>query len=166
MTLPTQINFPPEDNVREIVKTLAEMYENIAQAVNGDIREWTPKLVGLVTPGVGTYTRQTGWYLRQGIIVDLWFDLEWTAHTGVGAAYIELPYKVKNSQNFPWSGELNMSGITLGAGYTKLFLLAQPNTFFGLIFGEGSGVAFASLSIVTSGRLIGKIRYIGQEFEN
>lgn len=165
MTLPTQINFPPEDNVREIVKTLAEMYENVAQAVNGDIREWTPKLSGLTSAGVGTYTLQTGWYLRQGIIIDAWFDVAWTAHTGTGNAYIELPYKVKFTNNAPFVGQVHMSGITLGAGYTNLFIVGESNGFRGFLYGEGSGLAMANLNIVASGRLLGHFRYIGQEFE-
>src|SRR5690606_9321337 len=94
-----------EKYLRELVFSLQRMYEDVAQGINGDIRadfsepdrSWTPILKDTANSGTTfTYDHQKGWVLRQGLLVDVWFDVEWTANTGAitGNMYIELPYNV------------------------------------------------------------------------
>lgn len=179
MTLPTEIIFPLSEErlnsadpreigsyVRDLVRSLTTMYQELSQSTNGDIREFHPKITGDTTPGSGTYTNQDGWYLRKGLMVDYWFGLSWTAHTGVGHAYIELPYKVKKTTYPPFVGEVH-GQYNYGGGYTGLFSLGGSSTFKNYLYAEGpGGLAFLPLQLLTSGTLFGHIRYVGQEIEN
>lgn len=179
MTLPTEWIFPLNeerlhsnnaqdigDYVEELVTTLTAMYAQVSQATNGDIREFTPIVIGLTTPGEGTYTVQDGWVLRKGLLVDIWFTVQWSGHTGTGQLYIQLPYKVKNSLSDPFVGQLNGS-YNYGGGYTGMFTLAHPNTFQNAAYVDGpGGIGVLPLQLLTSGALFGHIRYIGQEIEN
>jgi hypothetical protein len=154
------------DYIRELVSSLESIYRDLSQATNGDIRQFTPTILGLTTPGVGTYTVQDGWYLRKGLMVDYWFALQWTAHTGTGFASIQLPYKVKNTISAPFVGHVH--GIyNYSAAYNGMFGLCAANTFQYNLYAEAAaGAAFVSLQLLTSGTLFGHIRYIGQEIEN
>lgn len=178
MTLPTNIDLPLRVNyqdhedidryMRDLVFELQNMYEKIAQNVNGFIRnnaetdqaQWTPTLAGTVA-GDFTYTQQIGWSIRQGIYTQLFFDISWSATMATGSLYLELPYRVTISSQKPFIGPLQPSSINFGAGYTNLVINAIPDTYRGEIWKTGSGVATANLSVPNSGRLIGTIDYIG-----
>lgn len=181
MTLPSNIIFPLRSDftdlndidsyLRDLTFELQRMYENLAQGVNGDIKssaytqrnQWIPTLKGTTTAGTFTYTHQIGWALRQGIIVDTWFDIEWTASgAAAGNLFIELPYEVANSDEKPFSNALQTSTIAYGAGKTVLSINAIPNTFRGEIWSSGSAVATANVGVAAAGQLIGYVRYIGK----
>jgi hypothetical protein len=160
--------------LRALLFALEERDDEIIDVVNGSIRadvftdmdQWIPYLYGTTTPGTFTYTKQTGWSLRQGLYVDIWFDLQWTANAGsVGNLYLQLPYIVANSNNMPFVGTIQSSTIVYGAGQTVLTINAIPNTYRGEIWSSGSGNATANIGIPAAGRLIGHLRYIGQRNE-
>ncbi len=184
MTLPSHIIFPlrkdlsdPSDINRYVVDltyVLQRMYEDLAQGINGDIRassfternQWTPVLKGTTADGTFTYTHQVGWALRQGLLVDTWFDIDWTSSGGAtGDLYIELPYKVAITDQKPFSSALQTSTIDYGAGMTVLAVNAISNTFRGEIWSSGSGLSTTNISVETAGQLIGHIRYIGTQNE-
>lgn len=184
MTLPSNIIFPLRADftdfndidryLRDLVFELQRMYENVAQGVNGDIRasaytqrnKWTPVLKGTTVEGTFTYTHQIGWVLRQGLITDVWFDVEWTGSgTAAGNLYLELPYRVARTDEKPFSGALQSSTIAYGAGKTVLSINAISNTFRGEIWSSGSGVATANVAVAPAGQLIGHVRYIGVQDE-
>lgn len=162
--------------MRELLFSLQRMYESIAEAVNGTIRgnvfnnwqNWTPTLAGTSTPGTFTYTHQVGWVLRQGIIVDVWFDVLWSAKgSAAGNLYVELPYKVAVSSEKPFVGVVQHSNITI-TGFSDIVVNAIPDTYRGEFWKTGSGAATANLTaanIGEAGQLIGHVRYIGQENE-
>ena len=187
MTLPTQIKLPsvqrrqlesPSDYLKyfeEMTYTLEEMYQDLAQAVNGDIfsdtfagsEQWTPVVADTANSGTTfTYDHQTGWALRQGIITDCWFDVEWTANSGAitGNMYVLLPYKVAASNDMPFVGVCQPDTFTFTAG-TDCVLNAIPDTYRCEIWNTISGATTANQGSVAAGRLIGHIRYIGQEIE-
>jgi len=179
MTLPVDITFPWRDRqiitggkelaeyIRDLLNTLTDMYQSIAQNVNGALREFTPIVQGLTGAGTGTYTYQTGWLLRRGIIVDIWFSVAWTAHTGTGDTSILLPFQVAKSQQEPFVGTIESVGSNaFGAGYTYLVLKGLEDTFSAVITKCGSGVPSAPLAMAATGSYVGHIRYIGKEFEN
>ena len=156
-------------NQKELIFTLQEMYKDIVEVTNGDTREFTPKISGTTSAGVGTYDHQTGWYLRQGLMVDVWFDVQWTAHTGTGNLFLDLPYKVFNTRAFgetnkPFVGVLQSSGVTFATGSAAV-INAIPNTFRGEIWEYGSAVATANIALAGTGQIIGSVRYFGTEFE-
>lgn len=179
MTLPTELILPLNADrlesgdpgligqyIRELVTTLSKMYQDLAQATNGDIREFPPKIIGLTTPGVGTYTVQDGWYLREGLIVDYWFVVGWSGHTGTGQAYVQLPYKVKKTISLPFVSSVH-GQYNYAATYSGLFGTATSDTFRYDLYAEGPlNIAVLPLPLLTSGLLFSHIRYIGQEIEN
>lgn len=176
MTLPTNIILPEPNSdakdinwMKEMVYTLQDMYEDLAQGINGDIRQFTPTISGTGTAGAGTYDHQIGWYLRQGIMVDIWFDVKWSAHTGTTNVFLDLPYKVFNTRgsgetNKPFVGILQPDSVTFATG-TAAVINAIPDTLRGEIWEYGSGIASANVAIAGTGQLTGSIRYIGTEFE-
>lgn len=150
--------------MRDLIYELTEMYTNIVNNVNGRLAQWTPVVKGFAVEGVGTYTYQTGWYLRQGLIVDLWYDVAWTAHTGNGALIMNMPFKAANTENVPWVGG-NWSDIALTAGYSNLVMSVNSDSFDGVLLQTGSGVAIANAILPAAGRILGHVRYVGKEFE-
>ena len=187
MTLPTNINLPIhserikaggdelERYMNELIFSLQRMYEDMAQAVNGDIRtnddiaqaQYLPQVFGASTAGVGTYNaggHQVGWVLRRNLMVDVWFDLQWSAHTGTGNMYVELPYLVANSTQKPFVGVIQSSNIT-AAGIDYLVCNAIPDTRRCEIWSCVTAAPTANVTLDTAGQLIGHVRYIGQELE-
>lgn len=182
MSIPTNWIFPlhadkilsekgelQEQHWRDFLFTLQRMYEQVAQGVNGTIRadtlpgnqNWTPTLQG-GTPGTFTYNHQVGWVLRRGIIVDVWFDVSWSAAgTAAGNLYLELPYIVSKSLQKPFVGVVQSSTLAYTGG-TGIVINAIPNTYRGEFWNVGSGFATANQAVVAAGQLIGHIRYIGQ----
>lgn len=185
MTLPTDVLLPLQSDLikagdpetlelylRNLIETLTERDRQVVGNVNGTINQFSPVVKGSVTAGTGTYAagEQVGWYLRQGIIVDVWFDVIWSAHTGAGFIYVELPYQVAASPNStvmrPFVGQMETSGITYTVGYTSTFGEGEPNTFKYNLVQTGSAQTAALLAIPGSGRLLGHVRYIGKDIEN
>ena len=187
MTLPITTIFPlpPEgilDNgdgfakyMRELVFSLQRQYEDTAQAVNGDMRrsvdtgstQWTPKIIDSANAGTTfTYDHQVGFVLRQGLVVDLWFDVQWTANIGAitGSMQIDLPYKVAVTTQKPFVGVLQSSVFAYTAG-TESVINAQPDTYRANVWNVGSGFTTANQGSVAAGHLIGNIRYVGQGIE-
>lgn len=161
---------------RNLIIELQEMYQQLAQGVNGDIRgdaleqsrRWTPTMNGS-TAGTFTYTgggHQVGWVWRRGIFVDLFFDVQWTAKdmTVAGDLYLELPYEVAKSEERPFVGTLQPSGITYTGG-TELVINPNPGTYQGEIWYTGNGTATGKQQVVASGRLAGHLMYMGKANE-
>ncbi len=180
MTLPTNNVYPlvttfrSVDDInkylRDLVFALEDRDVQLADATNGDMRgsafqqreKWTPVLKGATTAGTFTYTQQVGWVFRQGLIVDVWFDIIWTAQAGAaGNLYVELPYKVALSSGKPFVGPLQTATIVYGAGQSVLTINAIPSTFRGEIWSSGTGTATANIAVAAAGQLIGHVRYIG-----
>jgi len=180
LTIPTSLNIPfrdfkddpkkLEEYVVDLVRTLEDSYKTTADNINGRIRSndqaeqenWTPT-ISSSTPGVVTYVTQNGIVLRKGLLVDLWFDIQWS-NIGVssGNLWLELPYRVSLATGQPFCGVLQPSSIAYTGG-TNLVVNAIQNTYRAEIWYTGSGIATANQQITASGRLIGNIRYIGQD---
>ena len=182
MTLPTDINFPtPEDllkpeskyNVetylRELNDRLADMYQDIAQNVNGYIKNWVPVVYGTTTRGTeagSTYVNRFGWIRRAGILVECWLDVSWTVHDGTGFVAIEMPYEAAKSSGSPFVGVIESSGTNAFAGYTYLTWRVEQDTTQAVILKNGTGVVSANLVLAGAGGFRGYIRYLGKEFED
>jgi hypothetical protein len=184
MTLPTNIIFPEatentfqdkEELTRynkEMTFTLQRMYEDVAYAINGGWRgdkmavqeTWTPAVYGVGTKGAGTYGADTrvGLCYRQGLMVDCWFDVTYSAHTGAGNMYIELPYLVAQSSGKPFVGVLQTATL---ACTDWLACNAIPNTRRLEIWDVAGGGATTNVAIAAAGQLIGHVRYVGQAEE-
>lgn len=187
MTIPTTIDFPlrPESltsdiesiqiYLSELTVALQEMYEILADNANGNIlsnayqqnQQWIPTLDGSSTSGTFTYVtdHQIGWVKRQGIMIDVWFDIAWTAvGTATGNLILNLPYEVAETDEKPFVGICQPSSITFTGG-TGIVINAIPNSFTADFWNIGDGFATANQSVVSSGQLIGHLRYIGVQDE-
>jgi len=183
LTIPEKIIFPeyPEagnenpqavnDYNRQMVRTLTSSYEEIATAVNGDIRndqdtdsrQYVPTISGGTAVGIGTYTHQTGWVFRQGIIIDVWFDIRWSAHTGTGTLLVNLPYLSALSDNFPFVGSIQAANITF-SGYLTVDVI--PNSRTASVRDIISGAGISDISITNADTTIrGHLKYVGQAIE-
>ena len=156
--LPLDIIFSKEED--EQYNQLTKMYSDIANAVNGIQGTWTPTVEGGTTAGVGTYTTQEGYYYRHGLLVDCWFSIVLSGHTGTGDMKIKLPYKIKLSSDL-WIGELLDSGLVYPSG-TKIVLSGLNNTYFLQLVASGDAMSSANVQIDTVCTLTGHIRFIGQ----
>lgn len=162
--------------IRDLVFELQTMYSNLADAINGSTRadyditrsSWTPILKGSTTAGTFTYTHQVGFSFRQGLMVDLWFDVAWTSSgTAAGNLVLELPYKVtkvSTANTKPFMGAVQPSNVAFTGG-TGIVINAIPNNFNGEFWNIGDGFVTANQLVVGSGQLIGHIRYIGVQNE-
>jgi len=173
-----QSSLNPSEYINELINELTFAYENIAAEINGNFRfstaqngttRWVPEIFGSTTQGSATYTIQEGWTVRFGLMVEVFFDIEWSGHTGSGDSYISVPYKVSkpltSSSGAPFVGSCSGDSINFGAGYSGLNLNAIPDTFQIQVIADGSSQPISNLSIPSSGRLKGSIRYIGQQYD-
>lgn len=163
-----------EEFLTGLVKDLRADFGEISKNSIGDIRgscliqkqQWIPTLSGSVNAGVFTYARQIAWIYRQGLIVDVWADVEWSNEGGAtGSLYANLPYLVANSDGQPFQASVQTSTFAYGAGHTSIFILADPRSYKGYFWGSGTGVATAQLAVPHAGRVIFNIRYLGVQDE-
>lgn len=162
--------------MRELIFTLQRQYEDLANAINGDFKrsvdpgsfQWTP-VVGDSADNDTTfnYDHQVGLALRTGLLVDIWFDVEWTSvasGTTAGNMEIDLPYQVTESLQKPFVGVVQPSVFTYTGG-TECVINARPESFLLDVWNVGDGFTTANQGSVTAGHLIGNIRYVGKEIE-
>jgi hypothetical protein len=63
---------------------------------------FTPTVIGLTTAGTGTYSTQSGKYIKVGGMVYVEVALDWSAHTGTGnMAFGGLPFNSPAAGNAP-----------------------------------------------------------------
>lgn len=156
MTLPLDIIL--SDNYEDLKDQLTLMYKDIANAVNGHNNTWTPVVEGDTSAGVGVYSLQKGQYYLKGNIVDCWFSLTLTGHTGTGDLKIKLPFTIRKSSDF-WAGEVTDSNLTYPSG-TRVTLQGINNTKYLNVIASGDGIASAPVQIDATLSLIGHIRFI------
>lgn len=85
--------------------------------VEGAWMPFTPVLQGTSTAGTGTYTAQTGKYIKIGPLIYFQLILNWSAHTGTGNMRINgFPYQTLVDEpfnaNWVWSNNLTVTGQT------------------------------------------------------
>ncbi len=172
--LPTKKKFASEEDVEnyvtEIIYELQDAFNQLNDSVDGNIKSsafqqnqlWTPTLNGMTNTGTFTYTRQVGWVFRQGLLVDVWGDIMWSnSGTATGNLFVELPYKVANTDGYPFIGPAEPSSVTMSVGRTAAHINAIANTFRGEFVASGSGVANDNIQCQASGELRFHIRYLG-----
>lgn len=178
LPLPNE-EFTPEQKsyLNELIREMQDNYERLAIATNGTylysnpdsavtIQQgaWSPEVFGVSTAGAGTYTQQVGYTVRKGLVVHAFFDIAWSAHTGSGNMYVELPYKVRKSDGMPFVGLAQTNNYTLGSIDYAVFN-AIPDTYRLELWSVTTGAATANIALDTSARVMGTITYIGQENE-
>lgn len=159
--------------LKEQNAVLKRMYEQLASGINGEVKsyilsdstQWVPVLDGATTSGTFTYDHQVGWVLRQGIFVDCFFSVKWSSNgTAAGNLFLNLPYLAAFTDQKPFTGVVQPSGITYTGG-TGMVITAISDTYRGEFWNTGTGFTSANQAVVGSGEISGHIRYIGQFYE-
>jgi hypothetical protein len=157
--------------LRELVTTLQKQYEEVAQGINGDFRsnfdedskKYTPTVSGSTSDGSGTYTHQIGWVHRRGVLVDYWFDIRWSAHTGTGDLEVDLPYLSIETEQYPFVCHVSVQNITFSGYLTGTI---DPGTRKLQIYDNVSGTTFNNIALTNSDTTIrGHLRYVAQTIE-
>jgi hypothetical protein len=187
MTLPTTTILPLhtdkiraggeelESYMKELVFTLQRQYEDMAQAINGSTLrstdagnvKWSPVLKDDANSATTfTYDHQIGTVLRKGLMVDVWFDVSWSANSGAitGNMTIDLPYKVALIAEKPFVGIVQASVFTFSGG-TECVINAIPDSYTLEVWNTGDAFTTAQQGSASAGQLIGYIIYVGQGIE-
>jgi len=140
---------------------------NVATAVNGSIRAFTPTLYGSTTAGTVTYGVQDGWYCRQGIFIDYFFVVTWTNWVGgVGNLCLNMPTKIFYANNHIFNNAVGTSGLTYkNVGDTYATIRLEPNDGYGYFVSHSNAGAEGIIAVQASGEIRGSIRYMGQTLE-
>lgn len=179
--LPELRNYASNEEYLEELSTRLKFYlDQLSTMSYGDYQTYfetaqelfTPIVYGADTQGTANYKfgdeyLQYAWVLRRSLITDVWFDVTWDAHTGKGDLYLQLPYIVANSNGIPFVGTIQSSTITY-AGFDGLVCNAEPNTYKLNIYKTGTGATTTAVQVdseAVAGRIIGHVRYIGQDDE-
>jgi len=126
---------------------------NVNNFVNATANNWTPVVQGTTVPGVGTYIKQHGVYMRIGRLILFTFDLQWSAHTGTGnmqVAGFPVVFALGNS-HYPYY--LHTENISLPANTIQVEFDGENATTFGDILAVRSNASAISVSMDTSGTL-------------
>jgi hypothetical protein len=108
-----------------------------------------PTLVGTTAAGVGTYTSQTGKWIRFGNLVYCNLAVSWTAHTGTGNMEITgLPYAA--ADRAPLSARFSDVTFTGTAAYVSTI----PSSTNLQIAQYSSATAATNIPIDTSGSIV------------
>jgi hypothetical protein len=107
---------------------------------------FTPTIIGKTTAGTGTYSNQTGSYIKVGQLVSIFIRIDWSAHTGTGnMGFGNLPFTTAGT--YANGAALNgMAGLTVPAlCYVAANVDASSTTgsFLAIPVGGGNDTPFA-----------------------
>jgi len=118
---------------------------------------YTPTYEGSGTPGVTTYTLQSGQYTRLGPIVYVTGTITWTAATGTGNVRISLPLTSANTSGQRHAGSVYTESVTFANGSIQAVNFANNNTL--RLFSPATNAASTELVIEAAGTIIFSIWY-------
>lgn len=130
------ITFPATQSASSDANTLDDYEEGT----------FTPTIIGKTTAGTGTYSNQTGSYVKVGQMVSIFIRMDWSAHTGTGnMGFGGLPFT--SAGTYAHGAAVNgMAGMTVPASsYVAANVDASSTTgiFLAIPVGGGSDTPFA-----------------------
>jgi len=159
--IPMTTYYSPEPEKMKLF--LERDYGLIARAINGEYDTWTPYLLGGTTEGVGTYTTQDGWYYLSTIMVDYWFTITWSAHTGTGDLYMKLPFKTFSAEGNIWTGNCMTSSVSFAnASDTYVVPLATSDSYVCDFVSGRHAAASGNIQVQAAGTITGFLRYMAE----
>ena len=118
---------------------------------------WTPTIVGVATAGAGMYTTQVGRYTRIGNVVTAFFNLNWSAHTGVGNMTLAgLPVASANVTNLNPLTACYANNLTVTG---TVFCNVTSNSTNALFYAVNNGTATALAMDTAPTQIAGTITY-------
>lgn len=119
----------------------------------GPVRTFIPTVAGSVTPGIGTYTVQEGFYARNAHNIFSCYHVSWTNHTGTGDLTLTgQPSKFLNSPNYGPIGATLLEDIHLG-NFSGMVGQGSPGTSVITIYGIRSNASKSPIPMSTSGTI-------------
>lgn len=116
-----------------------------------DVGTFTPTILGTTAAGVGTYSVQTGTYVKVGKLVFVDLTVVWSAHTGTGNILIGgLPFTVSNSTPCSINGNNLTFSNQLTASFVAGAAQARPLTHV-----TGGALALVAMDTAAEIRLSG-----------
>lgn len=158
MVIRSNVSLPERGYERreEVRKALEDLFF----AFQGEKETWEPIVQGGTSAGAGTYTEQYGYYFRQGAMVDLYFSVAWSAHTGTGDLEIVTPFISQRFFENTWIGSVEATGsYTWPTSTTHLVTRMEQDTRNLQLVGSGSGVASAVVQLAGTGSFKGSCRF-------
>jgi len=119
---------------------------------------YTPTYEGSTTPGVTTYTLQSGAWTRLGNVVIATGTVVWTAATGTGVAKISLPFATANVTNQNLSGSVRIDSVTFANSTPQV--LITPNVAFFTLTSPLTNAASTNVAMEAAGNIIFTITYL------
>lgn len=136
------------------IRALADDLERLRKTDVGAVgATYTPTYNG-ATPGVTTYTFQSGAWTRNDNEITVRGQVNWSAATGTGDAQISLPF-APGAGNF--TGALWLSSVTFAAGSPELRLSAG-DTFFTMI-SPATNAAGTVVAVEAAGVVVWTVTY-------
>ena len=160
MTLPSEYNF--SGDAQEQLRQLKNMYLSLRESVEGYTQSFDGVVYGSSTAGTCTYTKNDCYYVRRGVIVDVFYGVTWTGHTGTGNLYLKLPFFEKGFTDSVNASAVIAANITFPAGTVYLVARSLANNDFIRIEAIKSATTPAILTIPAAGTLYFHHSYIGQ----
>lgn len=159
MTLPSEYNFREPEM---LVKDLQEMYRLLRESIEGYTEEFTGKIYGSSSAGTGTYTANDCYYIRRGVVIDLFYRLTWSAHTGTGDLRVQLPFFEKQFIAPVAISPIRTDNLVWPAGTDYVILKGQPNQNYALIEGCRDAGGVQTVQMDGAANISFHHRYIGQ----
>ena len=130
------ISFPATQSASSDANTLDDYEEGT----------FTPTIIGKTTAGTGTYSNQTGSYIKVGQMVSIFIRMDWSAHTGTGnMGFGGLPFT--SAGTFANGAAVNgMAGMTVPASSyvaANVDASSTTGTFLAIPVGGGNDTLFA-----------------------
>lgn len=159
MTLPSEYTFRKPEN---LVNDLQEMYRVLRESIEGFTREFEGKIYGSGTEGVGTYTTNDCFYMRRANVVDIFYSLAWSGHTGAGDIRIQLPFFEKQFASNTGISSIATENLTWPTGTTYCVVEGVANQDYATIQGCRDAGTKQTVQIDTAATINFHHRYIGQ----
>jgi len=126
------------------------------QLYRGETGSFTPTIEGSTTPGVGTYSRQEGYYMCYGSLVIISYEIVWSAHTGTGNLELgNLPFTIDTYKS---NGPVVLQNINW-TNATYVLLEPEPGTVNARFVQTEDNTPASFVSIDSAGEVRGNIYY-------
>jgi hypothetical protein len=159
MTLPSEYTFREPE---KLVNDLTEMYRLLRESIEGYTEEFEGVIFGSSADGVGTYTSNDCYYVRRGTVIDLFYNIVWSAHTGTGDLRIKLPFFEKGFASPVSISPIVVDNMTWPSGNHYLVVEGQPDQDYAIIKSCKTAAASQTVQMDGSAGISFHHRYIGQ----
>ena len=119
---------------------------------------FTPRFDGSSTTGSGTYTTQTGKYIRIGNMVHITMNIGMSGHTGSGTAYLRgLPFTIGGSAEY--TGTIMMNNWDIDTNVLWVVLYSNNTNDYLRLYGSRDNSGWVAEGLDSVSNIIGSFTY-------